>query len=295
MKAGTTFLRNALEKSNKVYIPNGEVNFFGGGSVEGVCDYPTGGSWDDERMEKYSANFKGATEGRVIGEDSTTYLHSPKAPPRIREALPGVKLIFLLRDPVSRTYSHYWHRVRKGRAVHPFGQELKLGSSELILRSCYSPQVEKYLKVFPRSQIKFIISERLFEDTNEVMRSVWEFLDLEPNKSCDIDRVDKNKSLFPKSLSVQLALNYIDCKARLWYNGRTPGSEGEGVMSGPKRLCRSLLFRLRRWNLDNDPYPPMKTEIREWLSRRLAEVNHGISDLIGTDVTRYWPSVRKND
>lgn len=48
-----------------------------------------------------------ATEDRVSGEFSTSYLLHPLAPRRIYAALPQAKIILMLRNPVDRAYSHY--------------------------------------------------------------------------------------------------------------------------------------------------------------------------------------------
>src|SRR5271165_1590244 len=51
----------------------------------------------------YSANwFDPLPAGRVLGEKSTNYLESAEAAERIYRALPWVKLVFLLRNPVDR-------------------------------------------------------------------------------------------------------------------------------------------------------------------------------------------------
>ena len=37
------------------------------------------------------------------------YMYLDYAPERIYSLLPEVKLLFILRNPVGRAYSHYWH------------------------------------------------------------------------------------------------------------------------------------------------------------------------------------------
>src|SRR5947208_4822180 len=45
----------------------------------------------------------------VMGEASPSYLFHPHVPKRVKQALPHVKLIVLLRNPVDRAYSQYYH------------------------------------------------------------------------------------------------------------------------------------------------------------------------------------------
>ncbi|NIQ15891.1 MAG: sulfotransferase, partial [Candidatus Dadabacteria bacterium] len=51
----------------------------------------------------------------IAGEATERYLEYPHAPKRVREALPHVKLILLLRNPVDRAYSHYSMRFKAGK------------------------------------------------------------------------------------------------------------------------------------------------------------------------------------
>src|SRR4051812_13895846 len=62
---------------------------------------------DQERFARglsyYSETwFENLPEGRVLGEKSTSYIEHPSVSERMRAALPSVRLIFLLRDPVAR-------------------------------------------------------------------------------------------------------------------------------------------------------------------------------------------------
>src|SRR5579863_9235330 len=50
----------------------------------------------------------------ITGEASPYYLFHPHAPKRIAKILPQVKLVVLLRNPVTRAYSHYSHEVAGG-------------------------------------------------------------------------------------------------------------------------------------------------------------------------------------
>jgi Sulfotransferase domain len=64
--------------------------------------------------------------GRVLGEKSTNYLESPEAAERIHRALPEVKLVFLLRNPVDRAYSNYLWSRQNGLETETFERALAL-------------------------------------------------------------------------------------------------------------------------------------------------------------------------
>ena len=66
------------------------------------------------QLEDYQALFEGATHERAIGEASAGYLGSEVAPARIKQMLPEVKLIVVLRNPIEAAYSSYLHLMRDG-------------------------------------------------------------------------------------------------------------------------------------------------------------------------------------
>src|ERR1043166_6571359 len=54
------------------------------------------------------ARYFGASRGEpVIGEKSVTYLTHPIAAQRIAADLPGAKIVFVLRNPIERAFSHW--------------------------------------------------------------------------------------------------------------------------------------------------------------------------------------------
>lgn len=123
-KCGTTSLHFILARHPLVGIPDDEVHFFDADDPVGHPDFlfeRRGGlEWYDPRpdhpeaMAWYASRFAELSDRPVIGEDSTIYLQSEVAPARIDALLPDVRLVFMLRDPVKRAYSQYWHLVTRG-------------------------------------------------------------------------------------------------------------------------------------------------------------------------------------
>ena len=50
----------------------------------------------------------------LMGEHTSTYLHHPLIPQRVKDSIPDVKLIVSLRNPIDRAYSNYHMFVRIG-------------------------------------------------------------------------------------------------------------------------------------------------------------------------------------
>ena len=95
----------------------------------------------EEPLDWYRAHFptKSAVDavqqrtgaGVTVGESSPYYLWHPLAADRIASALPGVRVVALLRDPVERAYSAHAHELARGFETEPFERALELEPERL--------------------------------------------------------------------------------------------------------------------------------------------------------------------
>ena len=67
-----------------------------------------------QSLQWYSSHYQQAKPGQLRGDITPFYFFHLAAPARIRSVLPGVRLVALLRDPVERTLSQYFHARRLG-------------------------------------------------------------------------------------------------------------------------------------------------------------------------------------
>lgn len=139
----------------------------------------------------------------IAGEASPYYMFHPLAPQRIAAALPDVRLIAVLRDPVERAWSHYQYERRRGYEDLPFEEALRreperlAGEAERMVaepgytsfahrhlsylaRGRYAEQLERIHALIPSSRVLVLQSEALFGDTDAELERVWRFLGLEP-------------------------------------------------------------------------------------------------------------------
>jgi hypothetical protein len=99
---------------------------------------------------------------------------------RIARDLPQVKLLYQLRHPVDRAYSHYRHRMEE-RANRREGEILTFREALAVLpeikdASRYPQQLERYLAHFPRERIHVFTLERLLSAQAEAWRDLQKFL-----------------------------------------------------------------------------------------------------------------------
>jgi len=196
-KGGTTSLFKYLIQHSQVLSSfRKEVKFFDSNFFRGY-------SW-------YRAHFPLKSKLRaahaITGEASPYYMYHPTAPERIKSALPSVKIIAILRNPVERAYSHYQHMVRVGREDLSFEQAIAKESERIsgeaekiaadptypqyrhiqysyLERGRYVEQVQKLYGLFPRENILILKSEDLYGQPADVMKTAFGFLGLAPNEN----------------------------------------------------------------------------------------------------------------
>ncbi|WP_115125952.1 sulfotransferase domain-containing protein [Synechococcus sp. GEYO] len=177
-KGGTTSLQRLLEQHQDVYLPKcKEVHYFTQHSHEAR-------SW-------YASHYTKAKKGQKRGDITPFYIFHPEAPRRIHNLLPRVKMIILLRDPVERTLSQYFHARRNGfeqlelpEALQAEEYRLRNGGAYSLqkhsykARSYYIEQLDRYEKLFKKNQIMVLKSETLFAEPKIIWGKIQEFINL---------------------------------------------------------------------------------------------------------------------
>lgn len=197
-RGGTTSLFRYLQAHPCIEpAVNKDLHFFDREYKKGLAWYrghfPTS-------IEKYHAQSLG---GRTFltGEASPSYLFHPYAPKRVAKALPNVKLIVMLRNPVSRAYSQYNHAVELGHETLSFEEAIQ-AEEERIARECkriqedeyyysetykhlsylmkgiYVDQLQAWMSIFPREQFLILKSEDFYADPAAALKQVLAFLNV---------------------------------------------------------------------------------------------------------------------
>lgn len=201
-KAGTTSLYEYLKQHPQIWMsPVKETNFFAlEGETLNFCgpgDQDYINRFSVTKIEDYLNLFQGASNQVAIGEVSPLYLYSPKAPNRIQQYIPEIKLIAILRNPVERAYSSFLHLIRDGREpVENFAQALE--EEEFRIRSnwehiwhykqlgFYYVQLNRYFTTFSQQQIRVYLFEDLITNPLSMLKDIFQFLVLNEEFMPDI-------------------------------------------------------------------------------------------------------------
>ena len=296
-KCGTTSLHFVLARNPAVGIPDDEVHFFDADDPIGHPDFlfsdREGLSWYDPRtgnpesLAWYAKHFVPFADKQAIGEDSTIYLQSGVAAARIAETLPEVRLIFMLRDPVRRAYSQYWHLVTRGRASCDFETALTRYPS-IVLGSTYAPHLRRYLDLFGETQVRIGIFEDFLSDRQGFIDGMTRYLGI-PSMRLDDTQGWYNRTYYPTRPALQHQLNRISSRiVRNQYRNHL------GQRSGPRERLRNKThyywFRyIHPIFLKSAKQPPMQEKTFRYLAQHFSARNHGLSRLLGRDLSVIWP------
>ena len=190
-KAGTTALHAALARHPALFMsPVKEPKFF-------LTDGPPplqGGPGDAKtyrehvwRRADYEALFEPAVAGQLRGESTPFYLYSQDAQRRIRDQIPGARLIVVLRDPAERAHSNWTHLWSAG--LDPVGDFVQACAAEqrriaagwadfwhYTALGRYGEQLERLYRQFPREQVLVFRYRALIENPAAALDRVCAFL-----------------------------------------------------------------------------------------------------------------------
>ena len=122
--------------------------------------------------------------------DGENFQHIPK---RIYEYNPEAKFIYIMRNPISRTYSSYWHNVRAGYESATFETCIRQ-SDRYLVASDYFGQIQNYLEIFEKDQFHFMIFEKFIRDSSTELESCCDFLSINYMPELSVEKVHKNAS-----------------------------------------------------------------------------------------------------
>jgi len=196
-KSGTSSLHYYLTQQSGVIAPlRKEVHYFD-------LNYARGDGW-------YRAHFGRVDQPGLNLDSSPYYLFHPAVPRRLAALLPEARLIVLLRDPVRRAYSHYWHERDKGRETLDFEAAIaaepdRIGETparladdtlayshahqhfSYLARGRYAEQLEHWFATVRPERFHILRFEDLAEHPLDALNGTLASLGLPPAESVDLE------------------------------------------------------------------------------------------------------------
>lgn len=191
-KGGTTAFQYHFNLHPDIYMKDGEPHFF-----DKHISYKKG-------IKYYEGNF--TTNKKYIGEKTPSYIYLRHAIDRIYKNYPNIKLIIVLREPVSRAYSQYNMSITtKPQKFKNFIQSIKdIENVKLcnikdngywaLQRGFYVDQIEYILSKFPKENVYISIFEENKNNSLDEYNKIFQFIGAKPLQKLDInDSIRKGK------------------------------------------------------------------------------------------------------
>ncbi len=140
MKGGTTSLYRNLGFHPEIILPHQkELRFFDRFYSRGMAWYQ---AYFPSPLEAETVTARMNHKHWITGESTPNYLLALYVAARLRQTLPEVKLIVMLREPVARAYSHYSMNVRNSataasEAAEVLGKEARVLNAQPIDRATF--------------------------------------------------------------------------------------------------------------------------------------------------------------
>lgn len=255
-KCGTTTLAAWWDQQPHGFTaPEKEVGFF---TVE----------WD-RGLDWYRSRFTAAAPGQVTCDASPGYLYDDLALDRLAQVLPDARLAVVLREPVSRVWSHWCYMAALGLEPRSFDRVLAEEAADptvtppdfpigYLQGSRYVRRLEAVTARFDRAQLLVLLTDDLRDDPAGTFAALCRHGGIEPGPPGETE----NAGRFPRSLALQRRLG----RARA---GRWPGGLGRRLMranlraGGPPPLAPEHRARLQ------DLLAGEAEELQDWLARPL--------------------------
>lgn len=269
-KSGTTSIYKCLEMHPDLIMSSiKEPEFFSDDKVF------------DKGLEWYSSLFELKKKEQICGEASTTYSrypHTPDVPSRIKNYISNPKFVYIIRNPIERTYSHYCHHMRLG-VTKTFEQALK--DDEIYVNcSLYAEQIKQYLLYFPMESILVLLFEDFIKDRDAFLGKIQSFLGLE------VQTLKNPHSTHANERHQEFVRKYTTG----WVRGIPIGNFIANRI--PKVAKQKLHNTIRssfigEFLVGKHRIPPMLPETKSMLLERFKEPNLELAELIGRDLSEW--------
>lgn len=229
MKSGTTSLFFDLDSHPSIFLP----------ADKEPQDLAADHVLTPRGRRRYARRFVAARPGQVCGEASTGYTKLPDVQGVPERALhtcgDGVKAIYLVREPVSRTLSQHFHELTAG-TTHPDVDVAVRTDHRLIAYSRYAMQIRPWIDALGRDNVRIVGFETYVKERRATVGELQRFLGVEPR---------------PELVDADVVFNPA---------GRAPAPRGVAWRFSRGRLYRALLrpllSRSARWVLRDLLMPP---------------------------------------
>lgn len=261
-KCATTWIYDCLKEHPDIFMPETDsVNYF---DMNFHRD-----------LEWYLEFFDDADNSQVVGEESPQYFFDINCAERISKENPDVKIIMCLRNPMKRSFSHYWHEKKKNKILYDFNQVLDIYPiyHDWLSPGFYHQHLKRFKKYFPEENIEILVFDDLKEDDEEFIQSIFDFIDVKPEFKPSL--LDEKSN----SASGQINRNYQILQKFIRDN----------FPRFVVKIARPVHRKIHGFFRDDSEYKQgMDNEMRKKLEKVYIEDTRKLSEEIGRDLSNWF-------
>ncbi len=254
-KSGTTTLHDLLGQLPQVWVSDPkELHFFDKHHERGL-------PW-------YQEQFRPAPGQQAWGESTPFYLYKDRARRAMTDALPSASFIAILREPISRAYSHYWFsRSKNAEQIGTFAEAVEAEPARLSAKRDGQPAKGSYLDRgryhrqlvdlaarVGRERILVHLTDDLRDDPLGVLRQTCRFLGVDEENVGD-----------------------VQVRARNTFGDRTVNSERSGFERAEREADQ----------FSGESYPSIDPDLERDLRARFRDDNARLSEWLGRDLSSW--------
>jgi hypothetical protein len=185
--------------------------------------------FDDEHLDWRSPDYGALdayfarSDDRLRGEATPVTMYWRPAVRRLHEYNPEIRIIVILRDPVTRAYSNWRMEQVVGRETLSFSQAIREGRYRVqrqgtteglhrfvayIERSQYGEQLDYLTSYFPKRNVHCEIFEEFFHDRSAGLDRIANFLNIDPFPA-DIAELQLNSGQTESSIPLPEDIEFL--------------------------------------------------------------------------------------
>ena len=190
----TESIKRHLSKHPDIFVNQKELHYFSEDNSykNGNKEYEkklNAGLKDYINWMKNSKNMN--KKPKIIGEKTPEYMYNKSALERIYKYNPKMKLIVILREPISRAYSqwnmyqsksnHKYKKMKFKDMVSKYIKHINLDFTNpdrfnLIKRGIYAVQLANIYEIFPKNNVLVLISEHYKDKPLQELNKICKFI-----------------------------------------------------------------------------------------------------------------------
>jgi hypothetical protein len=286
-RARSSLVHRALSEHPDTFMPHREIAYF---------EDPNYGL---QSTSDFLAHFAAGRPGAATGFKRPEIMGRPEAPRRLANAMPDARLIVLLREPIARTVSAYFHYVRSAFVpMRPLNEGLRTllagtpiprypHSHEVLAFSEYGAALDRVLEVFHQEQLLVLVDRDLDADPAGSIRRILGHIGVDPEVPLDLTSRVVNAGDYSSGLQMR----GLRAASRVVYRPERRSGLTWARLGWPRVAAYSALTRAAGW-LPTPQRPELATldaDVRAALVERLDPDVRRLEAILGRDLSE-WPA-----